>query len=131
MMIRKRSQDQATELGDADIIESVDAKPLRSGTFPAARVPHDDYDDEGTPTTLSEQTNDVLVELARLTDPAKTPQLCANVRWDQFAREEAWIITLVLSQFTVEAILEASPFGADHTIEVLAKLVCNRVIVLR
>lgn len=128
MNIRKRSEVQATELDDADILEVLDPKPLASGTFPAALLLDED---ELTPTTLKEKANDLLIELAKLTDLSKTPQVCGSVRWNELDREEAWIITVALSNFTVEATLEASPFGADRTIEVLARLVTNRVLVLR
>jgi hypothetical protein len=93
---------------------------------------HDDAMELGEEDIIETQTYgaDVIGDLAKLADGSGKPRLRCAVEWNELEREEAWVVSLVASGFTLEAIQRMSPLDDDTTTEIVAKLITSRTITM-
>ncbi len=137
--IRRASE---IEITDEDIIE---VKPSRSGTYPAVKVPplrenadpvvryslESITDDEDV--HIDTALNDVSVALARLSlddRGASMLRLLGAVEYGDLAPEEAWVVSLVVAGFDLQALIANSPRSEEDTLTLLGRLIEMRVITL-
>jgi hypothetical protein len=68
--------------------------------------------------------NQVVLELARLSDLSSVPKLKRELsREDHVSPPEAYIVSLIETSMTVQAILDVSPMGEEKTLRFLADLI--------
>lgn len=79
---------------------------------------------------IETHVSDVMGDLARLADGRGFLRLRGAVEWSELDQEEAWAVSLVIAGFTVEAIHAMSPLDEDTTMELLAKLITSRTIMM-
>jgi hypothetical protein len=80
----------------------------------------------GHTTSISE----VIVDLARLSDPNSVPRVRGELDSSERAPYEALLLAMIASQMSIAAIMQTSPLGDEETLRVLARLVSAQVITL-
>lgn len=98
---------------------------------PYVMLPFDEEMELGDEDIVETHVSDVVFDLARLTQGSTKPRLRGAVEWNELASDEAWLVSLVTSGFTVDAIQAMSPLDEETTTELLAKLVTSRTITLQ
>ena len=132
------------EITDEDIIE-VKPKP-RSGTYAAVQPPPvptessdpivrysldslTDDEDAHIDTAL----NDVNVSLARLAlddKSASALRLRGAIEWNDLSPEHAWVVSLAMAGFDLQAVIANSPRSEEDTLTLLGRLIELRIIAL-
>lgn len=75
--------------------------------------------------------NEIVRELARLSDPLSVPVLARPIEPDDcLGPQEAYIASLVGESMTVQSIVDVSPLEEDETVRFLARLVTKRLVTI-
>ena len=137
--------EEELSLDDGDIIAV--APIARSGTFAAVRPPPQSSRDVETlppPPPEAEEAetpedelpterigvNDVIADLARLSDPMSVPRIRGAIDRATLDEAERWLLALVEARFTVRAILSMGPMNDEAALGILAKMITQRKISL-
>jgi hypothetical protein len=131
------NEEEEIELSDDDLVEVTPAQP-KSGTYALGLgevrpehvvVPTDALPRLGSISDGVETNVNIIVEdLARLSDPSRTPRPRGEVDWASLDPSEAWMLSIVESRMTIGAIVEMSPHGEEETLRLLARLVSLQVV---
>jgi hypothetical protein len=131
------------EIRDDDILEvrsaaasgtyAASAAPPTAAAAPTDRPPAP-TDRPPAPTDRpADDDGDTLVstvvgQIARLSHETSIPRIVGAVEWGNLEPFEEWILSLVRSGYSTQAILTMSPIIEDETLAVLARLIHRKVI---
>jgi hypothetical protein len=131
---RKASRGARKHLGEREFLDLFEPEPT-SSTRPiifaaAAQKPSmPDCADESSARGSMTDVSEIVPELAQLSNPSNVPKLKRQLSdGDVVSAPEAYIVSLIESSMSLQAILDVSPMKEDQTLRFLARLITSGLV---